>query len=357
MKSIQRFLAEIKFIGITFLVWRIGLFLVGILAFRLLTFQASFAYIDNILIASKFPQWIWQWGNFDGVHYLEIAEFGYRGPGLQTFFPLYPVAIKTLAILTNNRLLSGLLISNLASFFTGLVLYFLVKRDYSRSAARWAVLFFFFFPTSFFLGSVYTESLFLLFLLLAFYGRGVISGAFSILAGVTRLIGAFVLPAGFLGVGAYMTYLYLTFGNALYFLTGQEAFKNARADSITNLISPFQVVFRYLKIFLTANPAQPAFQVATLEFTAFTFGVAFLLYLTINKKVKWQYLLYAWPALLLPSFSGTFSSMPRYLLVIFPIYLGLALIKNPVIKALILSVFVVLLMILTTYFVRGYWIS
>lgn len=357
MKFIKTVWQNIKFVLVIFVCWRLGLFLIGFLAFRLLTFQASFAYIDNILIASGYPQWFWQWGNFDGVHYLEIAQFGYRGPGLQTFFPLFPLTIRFVTVITGNLFFSGFLISNLAAFLSGLVLYRLARRDFSETVAKWSVLFFFCFPTSFFLGSIYTESMFLLFLLLAYYGKSAVSKLFSFLAGGTRLIGAFILPAGFLGVGAYMVYLYHYFGNALYFLSGQEAFKNGRANSLTSLISPFQVVFRYLKIFLTANPAQPAFWVATLEFFSFTFGVGMLTYLTVRKNVKMRYLVYSWPALLLPSLSGTFSSMPRYLLAIFPIYLGLALIKSSTVKTLILAGFVILLALLTTYFVRGYWIS
>ncbi len=352
----RKFWPTIKFVLPVFLLWRVVLLLLGLLSFQLFTFKASFPYIDQALIASHFPQWLWHWGNFDGVHYLSLAFFGYR-EGDQVFFPLFPLAIHLLGGLLGNFFLAGFLISNLAAFLVAIVFFQLVSRDFNRQTARWSVLFLFLFPTSFFFGAVYTESLFLLLLLSVYYFSGLKSLLFSFLAGLTRLVGFFVLPAGFLGVFSYILYLWKNFNNPFYFLSAQAAFQNERVFNLTHIVTPLQVVWRYFKILTQVSYSHPDFWVAVLELSAFLFGFVLLGFLTVKKKIPTKYLLFSWPALLLPAFSGTFSSFPRYLLTIFPIFIGLALIKKPVYKIAILLVFFCLLSLLTMLWLRGYWIS
>lgn len=356
MPSIKKSWPDIKFVLTVFLLWRSALFLFGFLSFQLLTFKASFPYIDQALIASRFPQWLWHWGNFDGVHYLSLATWGYR-EGDQVFFPLYPLLIHLLSFVTGNLFLAGFLISNLSILLAALIFYHLVSRDFNPKTARWATLFLFLFPTSFFFGTVYTESLFLLLMLAAYYFSGLKAVIFSLLSGLTRLVGFFVLPAGPVGVLAYVFYLGLTFGNPLYFLTAQSAFQNERAFSLSAMILPPQVVFRYLKILATVSASHPDFWVAALELGAFLFGFVVLGRLTLKRKVPGKYLVFAWPALLLPTLSGTFSSFPRYSLTIFPVFIGLAQIKSLPVKILILVIFACLLPVLTIFWLRGYWIS
>lgn len=352
----KKFWPAIKFVLPVFIIWRLALMLFGFLSFRLLTFKASFPYIDQALIASHFPQWLWHWGNFDGVHYLSLATWGYR-EGDQVFFPLYPVLIKLLNYITLNYFLSGFLLSNLVFILASVIFYLLIWRDFNQSIAKWATIFLFLFPTSFFFGAIYTESLFLFLIVGAYYFSGIKSVVFSALSGLTRLVGFFVLPAGILGVFSYITYLWQNFDKPFYFLSAQAAFQNQRTFSLTSIVSPPQVVFRYIKILFTGNFTHPDFWVAFLELVAFLFGLAILSWLTIKRKVLIKYLIFAWPALLLPAFSGTFSSFPRYLLTIFPIFIGLALIKNVAIKIVILLIFACLLPILTMLWLRGYWIS
>lgn len=356
MKFIKKFWPDIKFVLTAFFLWRTALFLFGFLSFQLLTFKASFPYIDQALIASHFPQWLWHWGNFDGVHYLSLATWGYR-EGDQVFFPLYPLLIYLLSFVTGNFFLAGFLISNLSILATALIFYGLVARDFNQKIARWGTVFLFLFPTSFFFGAVYTESLFLLLVLCAYYFSGIKSVIFSLLSGLTRLVGFFVLPAGPVGVLAYVLYLWQSFGNPAYFLSAQAAFQNERAFSLSAMVLPPQVIFRYLKILTTVSTSHPDFWVAALELAAFLFGFVILGWLTLRRYVPGKYLVFAWPALLLPALSGTFSSFPRYLLTIFPIFIGLAQIKSLPIKILILVIFACLLPVLTIFWLRGYWIS
>lgn len=349
MKFIKKFWPlkqDWKFIIAIFIVWRIFLFGAEALGFWFLPFKPSFPYADTVLVQTGLPQAIWSWANFDGVHYLMLAQNGYDGFGTQVFFPLYPLLINILTKITGNFLISGLLISNLSILLAAILLYRLTKNI-------WSVIFLFAFPTSFFFGSVYTESLFLLLILLTFS----VSKWFGVAAGATRLVGIFSGPISWVGLAGYSLYLWWRFGQPLMFLSAQSAFGNSRAASFTSLVSPFQVIYRYLNIFMTARPENLDYWIALLEFSAFVFGLIILFILTWRKKIPKKYLIYSLFAFIIPIFSGTFSSLPRYLLGIFPIFIGLAFIKNVWVKTGILTGFILLLGILTALFTRGYFVS
>src|SRR3990167_6194987 len=77
--------------------------------------------------SGKFEHNFWQsLKNWDGGHYVGIAELGYSEKFQYAFFPLYPLAIKALNQITQNYLVSAILIS-VSSAFLGLhLLYKLV---------------------------------------------------------------------------------------------------------------------------------------------------------------------------------------------------------------------------------------
>lgn len=346
-----------RFVVKIFLFWWILLFLFEYLGILWLPFKPSFPYWDTVLVGSKMPQGVWQWANFDGAHYLTIAKIGYDGFGDQVFFPFYPLLINILTRIIPNSLISGLLISNGSIFLVGLMLFRMVKERFGEDVARWSVVFLFAFPTSFFFGSVYTESLFLLLVLLAFGVNGVWKLIAAALAGATRLVGVFSGMTGFVGAFAYMSYLWWRFGKPLFFLSAQSAFSNGRAATFNSLVTPPQVVWRYIKIFASASYQHYDFWVAVLEFTAFGLGFFVLGWLSWRRSLPWRWLVFGWLAFLLPTFSGTFSSMPRYLLAVFPVFIWLAMIKNRYIRWGILGVSVILLGLLTALFTRGYWVA
>lgn len=358
-----------KEVGIIFIVWRLYLVIAAFIGAWWLPFRPSFPYWDTVLVGTKLPQGVWQWANFDGVHYLTLAQRGYDGFGTQVFFPLYPLLIRIVGIVFGgNYLLAGLLISNVSILVAAILLYRLILNKYNQSTARWAVVFLFAFPLSYVFGSVYTEALFLLLLLSAFYTTGIMAGFMAVMAGGTRIIGVFVGLGlvlkknwwgvlGILGLILFSGYLFLRFGNPFLFLSAQSAFGNARSTSLATLVNPLQVIFRYLKIFVTVSYRQYDFWVALLEFLAFIFGSAVLIYASIKKIFPRDWLIFSWAALILPVLSGTLSSMPRYLIVIFPLYIWLAMIKSKTIKLGLVVTFIVLLGLFTSLFIRGYWLS
>ena len=343
MKSIKKFWAKYKFPLVVFLIWRISLFLIGLLSFKILPFKASFPYIPEMLTSTGLPQSIWHWANFDGVHYLSVATYGYGGlvGNEQVFFPLYPMFIR----LFGGGLISALLISNFFALLSGLLIF--------KYFDKWAVLFFYTFPTAFFLGSVYSESLFIFLIPLTFMK----SKFFGIFAALTRLTGVFTGFFGGVGLAIYMSFLQINFNNPLMFFFNQGGFGNARASSFAGLITPFQTVFRYFKIFVYSDWTNIAIWISLLEFISFAAVVSLLIYLTVKRKMPVSWLLFSWATILIPSVTGTLLSMPRFVLTVFPIYIFLGNIKNVKFKLVLILLFGILQAILTTMFLRGYFIA
>jgi len=136
------------------------------------------------------------WNRWDAPHYLAIAQSGYPRTGdltLLAFFPLYPLLVRGVDVITRNFLASALLVSGIATIIAGLELYRLARIDYSRSIAFTAVMFMFLFPTSYFLHIGYTESTFLAFVLATFlalrHDRWLTAGVSGMFAALTHIHG------------------------------------------------------------------------------------------------------------------------------------------------------------------------
>ncbi len=139
------------------------------------------------------------WQRFDTLWYLTIATHGYSpGNGSTVYFPLYPLLIRAGGkILLGNYLLAALIISNLAYIGLLFYLYRLTTLLLEEETARRTVVYLAIFPTAFFFLAGYTESLFLLFTLAAFWyahqKRWWLAGILGFLASLTRLQGVILI--------------------------------------------------------------------------------------------------------------------------------------------------------------------
>ena len=364
-----------RFVLISFFVWRIALFFI--------------VWAGNMFVPQRIgflgPS---VWANFDGVHYLSIAQNGYLRYQ-EAFFPFYPLLVRFLAktIFFDNYLWSGLFISHLAFFASLIVFYKLASLEFGEKVAKMAVVGLLIFPTSFFFGSFYTESLFLLLILASFYAakkeKWLWAGIFGGLASTTKLVGVFLLPALLWqywrlhkdkfnnltmkqfsnlfwlllvpsGLISYMLYLSNLVGDSLAFIHAQPAFGAQRTGGEVILLP--QVYWRYLKIFFTVSFGNYDFWVALLEFSFFNLAL-FSLWRAWRLKMQFSYLAFSVLALIGPTFTGTLSSIPRYTLVLFPIFILYGLIKNRGFRATLFIFSFLLLAALTILFTRGFFVA
>jgi hypothetical protein len=133
---------------------------------------------------------------WDSVWYLHIAHSGYFSRASSAFFPLYPLLIHFGTAVFGSPLIVGALIS-IAAMTVGLyLLYLLARLDLSERAARTTVLLLAFFPSALFLSAVYTEALFLMLSVGAIYAarldRWGWAGLLGCLAAATRSNGILI---------------------------------------------------------------------------------------------------------------------------------------------------------------------
>jgi len=136
------------------------------------------------------------WFRWDTVWYLKIAAFGYSPQdGTFVFMPLYPWLVRGLGALTGNYLLAALIISNLACLLALLLFYEVALGEgRDKETALQATFFLILFPSSFFLFTAYTDSLFLALTLAAWLfarrRKWLAAGLLAALATLCRLQGA-----------------------------------------------------------------------------------------------------------------------------------------------------------------------
>lgn len=341
-----------------FIIWAVAVLIVSFYSFSLLPHSNKFEYN------------FWQsLANWDGGHYLGIAKAGYSQNFQYAFFPLYPLTIKVLTYITGNFLLSAILISIVASFFGLNILYKLVALDFDKKLADKVIITLLFFPTSFFLLTAYSEGLFFLLSISAFYffrqNKLFWATVAATLASATRLVGLAVVAGLFievwsskginrknwylifapLGFVIYCVFLYLKTGDPFYFLTAEnhwqrilvtpgigfwEALKNISVGNITSINIFFDLIFAIFGV---------GFAIRAFRFLPSSFAFYSLLSVGI------------------PLFTPTLSSMPRFLLPVFPIFILIALIKNTYIQLIFQVLGILLLAVFSGLFISGYWVA
>ena len=372
-----------------FLFWEISILLLAFFAPKFVgNFGGSFPYLD-LLKNLSYPDWFWAFGNFDGVHYLRLAEHGYSyAEYSQAFFPLYPtLMIFAKTIFFQSYFLSGFAISTVSFLAALFLLYKLIALDFKEKVAKWTIIFLLLFPTSFYFTSIYSESLFLFLVVASFFcarkNFWILAGLFGFLASLTRFIGIFLFPAlildyylqnrerlswsyfrdslksiGWLfliplGLAIFMVYLGVYFKNPFYFVTAQPSFGASRASNEIILLP--QVIWRYFKILFTVSPQSLHFFNAIFEFTVSVSFISLVLISFFKIRLSWAF--FSFFSLIIPTLTGTFLSMPRFVLIAFPAFILLAQIKSITIRFLLVSVFSLLLVACVFLFTRGYWVA
>lgn len=388
---------KIQFVLFSFIVWRLFLFIPLITAQFTLPYRLGYSY-TNLAQFTKvdFPLTHFllnSWANFDGIHYLSIAAFGYMNNF--GFLPLYPLAIHGVSFIFgsakafgNTQFFSSLFIANACFLGSLILLYTMLKKEYPKEKARKMLLFLLLFPTSFYFGSIYSESLFFASTLLSFYfaskKKWILAGLFGAASSLTRIVGIAMLPAllyefyqqeirnkhsthkaflffkslplffPILSLFAYAYYNFLKTSNFLTFINAQGNFVNNR--TVDSIIFFPQTVFRYTKILLTVNPIQYEWWISLLELSTF-FVAGILLFIAWRKKVRTSYLIFSVLSFAIPISTGTFTGLPRYALALFPMYIAMGLLKNKWVHWSYIAISALLTFILVYAFSRGYFVA
>ncbi len=288
------------------------------------------------------------WQRWDTNWYLQIAQSGYSiGNGTTNFPPLYPLLVGTLGrLLLGQYMLAAQLVSNLAYIVALVYMYRLTTVLFSVEVARRSILFLATFPTAFFLVASYTESLYLMLVLAAFYygekRRWLLVAGLAALASITRLQGAvLVLPLAYLywqqrgfnwrkldragialllapaSLGFYMLYVYFGLGDYNFSNHLIEVWK-------IKFALPWESFFGGLFGFFDVSQARNLF------YNVFDFILLIIfICLTIiwaQKKLPVAYLLYSILSIAIfltrQGTDGMFwMSINRYLLTVFPMFM------------------------------------
>ncbi len=353
----------------------------GLLTYYMTSLIAVFgvAYGHQFLKAPSLPRamptdFLAAFANWDGEHYVDIADKGYRYdaalPSNIAFFPALPLLGRWLANLTGLRTDAALLIIahvSLAGAFILLVAYVRRRAGAERpELAPWVLIALGVWPTTFFLRMAYSESLFLLGTLAALYGMehrwpplaiALVCG----FAAATRSVGICLvvpfawhlwrsseewtrwawrlgwLPLACWGLFAFMLFQYLEFGNALAFAQTQDNWRMRPAVSCATKVGDLLTLESVRGVFDPESPCywqrsateiNPLF---SLHFANPIYWLTGLLLIGIGAWKRWLTSYELWIAmslLLVPYvFRGhemCMTGMARFTAVVFPIYLVLA---------------------------------
>ncbi|TES91811.1 MAG: hypothetical protein E3J88_01925 [Anaerolineales bacterium] len=155
---------------------------------------------------SRFLQWLLgSWFRWDNTWFMRIAIEGYQPvDGRLTFAPVYPFLVGSLGRMIGGQyLLAGLLVSSISLLGACFLLYEEFQRLTDNDTAERGLRYLLHFPTAFFLFGGYTESLFLLLLLLTWRAARkeawIQAGVWGALLVLTRFLGGVIgLPLAYL---------------------------------------------------------------------------------------------------------------------------------------------------------------
>lgn len=299
---------------------------------------------------------------WDAVWFLAVAGTGYDDGARPAFFPLYPALVWALGLVTGSRALAALVVAFACALAALALLHRLAALELGERYARPAVLVCAFFPTSFFLTAMYSESLFLALSLGAFLAARRdawwLAGMLGALAAATRSIGiALVVPLVLLhleqhgrrrlpspwialvplGLAAYCALLELTGGDAGAPFSAQDvwmrSFAGPFAGAWDGTVAAVDGARQLLSGARTPVYFEPAggdpFEVARRNLTELAF-LAGALAATVGALRRLPLAYGAWAIVALavplsyPVGAQPLMSLGRFVLVLFPLHLWLA---------------------------------
>lgn len=337
----------------------------------LITFSTRLIlFIISAINSGENNQLLSSWIRWDGPHYIDIAQNGYKAGGEQAlwivFYPLYPLLIKAASLIISNFSLSAVFVSIIFSFVASVALFELTLLDFEKRVAILGVWFMNIFPTAYFLQGPYTESLFIALSILTvyFFRRNLFltSGIFGFLASLTRANGVLLLPILLVEkrplIKALPTLLLILLGFTVYLGINLVIFKNPfyftqplSSNWYKKIDWPWVGINNLIHSIPTIN--NPNFYI---YFSELVF-IVFILFLGIYTllKARKSYGIYLLLNLLLIISTKFILSTPRYSLILFPIFIVLGKIRSNKIITGVSVLFTTLLYHFCSLYIQGQW--
>jgi len=329
---------------------------------------------------------------WDSLHYLDVILKGYSGPSV--LFPLYPLLVAGISIFF-SPVFSGFFVSFLSLSIALYYLSKLIKKDNNQEISHRSLLLMLFFPAAMFFPLIYTESLFLALLVTFFYYAQkrqwlavVIIGFFATL---TRNVGIFlwpvylvyifisfystndrevgkqiinfikkkefwyslIIPAGLL---TYCFFSYFKFGDFLAFVSGQKGWAEWRT-----FMWPGATLYHFYKIIFIDPISQTGLynflRIVIIEGGSFLVLLITAIYWIMKKH--WPYAVFCLLNTLLFSCMYPMVSVNRYVVVVFPIFIFLAIATKKInwLFYSILALFFVFFVFNVYLFSVGAWVG
>lgn len=299
---------------------------------------------------------------WDTGWYMLIATEGYRwSPGNQqqniVFFPAYPMLMRVVGRLLGGRtLLAGTMISLVAFVLALVYLYRLAREQLDEPASAAALMLLAAYPFALYFSAAYTESLFLLGAVGAFYhfrqNELAKAGAWGLLVGLSRPNGCFLalplvllalerrwlarsasgdtasrdvrLPAEFaaaampvVGMLVYSAFVYMLTGYPFQWARGHAAWGRTYRGMESLVLDRYEFISQYGLYQYTAtlpidlmHGAAALFALVAIWPVARRFGLGYAAFIAVN--------------LIPPLFLGGLLSVGRVTSVLFPVFLWLA---------------------------------
>jgi Gpi18-like mannosyltransferase len=320
---------------------KLAVFVIGYSSAYSTAYMAGASTEPFQLLLNQFCKW-------DGPHYMFIAQNGYVNSGdaanFIVFFPLYPLLVRLATFNLAYVNLSGLFVANLFSVVSVIYLFMLARLDFSERVATKAVLFLCVFPTAYFLSATYTEGLFLALTIASLYyarkASWAVAGFLGLLASLTRIAGLLLLPVLIveylhqkkyriravnlrvlwlclpaLGFLAYLVLNHQVTGNFFAFLEIQRAHWYETLNPLGGFVGAIGWAIG------AGFPEGLTLGYAQLAFAVFGFLMVLAGYVAKLRPSYQVYLLLNWGISVSTSF---WLSVPRYVLIMFPMFLTLA---------------------------------
>jgi hypothetical protein len=291
------------------------------------------------------------WNRWDAHHYLRLAEVGYvtsspfpngDDPLYIVFFPFFPAAVRLVSFVVRDVVASGLFVSLLATIGAAWFLQRLVALDAGDDEGWRAVVLLFAFPTAYFLAAPYSEALFLFAVLGSIYAARTNmwfrSGLFGILATGTRVTGIALLPAliaeamsgdaprgvrvrrlaltglSVAGLLLYFAINLIVWDDPLHFLQVQ------RSHWYQHLVVPWQPLTDSVEALASGDGRDPLITfVHRMRLVGFVFAVPVLI--AAVRRLRTADWIYGLSGFVLILSASWLLSLPRYLLVLYPIFM------------------------------------